>query len=1584
MVMKLLTQSVQKFLHFPMKELSLIPFCIKDAYNDCTTLKLLYTTLASIVGHSALIKTIAKEIGIFFSLLYFLKECFNEIQGRSKSCPRSSLDGIQEAFPKPTERLLLLPQLLSAIAAFIKDDPELACDMCNELPSDYFAFLVFDDTRGPFLKFLDGQMGLLCKQSFLEQDDRTLSAPHLLSQFLQFLNSQRACLSLTMDCLDFLKVFLKDNQANQLAFAKEEGFLYVLAVMSDLKGLVSSSSQRYFLVLQKALLVLVSCICGNPYAQWVLVHKVGVSTLLEYLDATEIFETIALQPVAFGFLFGLVLGDSSLLDATFSDEVARLPEQLLFGTVRCPDLIPAIFHFSPKLRENPILEKAVLNGLWSIINGSMLNQISFSQQDVAVNLLRWNDAILSRNGDNTHMLQTMTAMLHCLLELSANDIDILKLLRGSYDFVSLDSLEILQVGLERGVGPPMFHFDCDADHPPSIVLPGVTRSQSFIGVHTTMLWVQVVRLPEEGFLPLLRFTSNGVVSYEVLLSTSRTLTIQCPDSLSITFDGSPLQEEIWNHIAIVHSKAMLSIAGGSVTFYLNGSLAESRKVAYSTDSVRPEGTLLLGDTAPLSSAVWNMGPVSILDEALDSSVIESVYQLGPIYCGNFQDGHLISNSCADVLKQPFQILPRDSKTHDSGCLVTRDKLVVSLRPRDLVFRNDTSQKLGAPNQRHFRLEFAIESEDGIAWLSQGMAVALSPHLSLDLWKVGGCGLMLKLVADAYDAASLKRALSILALAMRNNPCFGAEMVRIKGYDILGFLLKNKAEFAEPALIPLLRGLSMEVYEGQLCIQNATAFQCLVLDFEVWKGATVAVQGAVIGLLKDLVANNPHNLEILNDLGAVKRLLFALRYDHLQRALLPSCVEALRWLLVSNYTQENIRLVVSFITSTLSRDGKISSPMSSTYRFDRANIISDARTVALGAHHLAVGNAILEMLHDLLQEDSNCAKLASMITSKWLLLLYGAETNPYAIILATRILARLFLLGPSFISKFRSSYLGFAVLIRALPKWWFLLQLYHAVISMLLGVNVDTLAIGASFDFFSLVSLVSHGINANKELAIDATVILFHMIKSCLSACLLFSSDSLLRPREVSMTVEDLSLARGIDEGHQNAVHISRVVQTLLQFFTELYHTSKGFRAVCCRPPVTNIIAETLAMFSEGYNDFSASQFDVPTLCSPKTLESGHFSSRTPLGVPNPSQGAGPKPVYRRSLTMPEKGTSSTNEATSTKNEAVEAYMEFVLTVCCNDIIAPAIKPLSEVEGILKAPFLGSFEGYTQFTNYFLSHVVKNLKSTLVMSPSFISDTKALVGIAKFSQLCVDSCYQGFFTAGLLEMFDLLAVLIQSLVSPTQVADARSEPQLTALLKQLNRMILYCLTETSSSPESRFSTQFLKALLFQHNTIFSTRNSDISFWRSFCHHLFVLLQFDSRQMRIVTFNIWKLMLLMKGQDLQLILKSKDPNSQVLLDDFRHMLETDLEAFYAWFELIHPKLSLVFAEVAGSCWEDTFKAEKGAVQDALACSRSTLTSRAIKQHQTREAESKAYQKAVSSTSSWAKNLQVYDLLIYPLIL
>lgn len=225
-----------------------------------------------------------------------------------------------------------------------------------------------------------------------------------------------------------------------------------------------------------------------------------------------------------------------------------------------------------------------------------------------------------------------------------------------------------------------------------------------------------------------------------------------------------------------------------------------------------------------------------------------------------------------------------------------------------------------------------------------------------------------------------------------------------------------------------------------------------------------------------------------------------------------------------------------------------------------NIITDVKS--LSVKHIGV--LVMEMLTEILCDKMNpfyVNKFSSTITNKWPLLFFNEDSNPFWVVCAARILARLFhSQGSSYVHKFRSSSEGFIVMQKLLPQWWYLTQLQQALFAMLFGTDICDVPFDAPFDLFSLLTLFRDKDNETHIVCPDVLPIILSMMKEGINTIVKLSYDIEKNTKSRVRTQDDIITQKNKTEAERR--RLSRDNDVLLE--GKVYIISEDYEILVLR------------------------------------------------------------------------------------------------------------------------------------------------------------------------------------------------------------------------------------------------------------------------------------------------------------------------------------------------------------------------------------------------------------------------------------
>uniref|UniRef100_T1KMA3 WD repeat and FYVE domain-containing protein 3 n=1 Tax=Tetranychus urticae TaxID=32264 RepID=T1KMA3_TETUR len=387
-----------------------------------------------------------------------------------------------------------------------------------------------------------------------------------------------------------------------------------------------------------------------------------------------------------------------------------------------------------------------------------------------------------------------------------------------------------------------------------------------------------------------------------------------PDHFNLEIDynlrvWSPelLRENQWHQVVVVLNRALLK--NSSATIYVDGHLISSQKLHYINTA--SSGTVLNNNqsfvngfigTPPQwrkqSRLIWKQGPCHFLEEPLTVNHVMYIHSLGHNYIGSFQGTSLIQEMTS--LSSSLQQIPEDKVVFG---LSARAISIMTLAKMKRVYSRfdcrQISKIIGLSLHENATPIYVLHNSAGhLCGPSRSLGAILIGYIgarcfiprpvSVTLQDIGGCAILLGLVANSQDVESLYASIKALVCVLKVNKEMVCEMERIKGYQTLAMILRKKRHHLNSHVLHLTFNLvgTVDVYRknenSSLEIQQAKAFKDLLCDqIDLW--AQNDLLKSLLEHFNELLLESSHgnypqaenrfkNLRILRDLGLLSRLL----------------------------------------------------------------------------------------------------------------------------------------------------------------------------------------------------------------------------------------------------------------------------------------------------------------------------------------------------------------------------------------------------------------------------------------------------------------------------------------------------------------------------------------------------------------------------------------------------------------------------------------------------------------------------------------------------------------------------------------
>ncbi|XP_063360999.1 WD repeat and FYVE domain-containing protein 3 [Cydia amplana] len=489
--------------------------------------------------------------------------------------------------------------------------------------------------------------------------------------------------------------------------------------------------------------------------------------------------------------------------------------------------------------------------------------------------------------------------------------------------------------------------------------------------------------------------------------------VWCPD---LQHEGQ------WHHLVLVLNRAVLK--NSSFSLYLDGQHMHSGKLHYV--SANPGGgaaTLsgassvycVLGTPPPwrrYSRLVWRQGPALLLEDVLPAQTVSVIYQLGPHYVG--------------TLQAP---LPPGHNQEPLAPLVAEEKVVFGINARAMsqltlakirkvYSKNDNkaiAKQLGMSSHENATPIRILHNSAGhlmgparclggtvVGYL--GVRVFCPKPAAIMIDTVGGCSVLLGLIAMAQDVECLYAGVKALVCVVRSNKAAQAEMDRRKGYQTLAMLLKRKKQLLNSHILHLIFGLvgTVDSQKETSSIPNLTAFQDLICELDVWLGAPGGLIKSLLEHLLELAtetAHKTHNLRAMRELQLVSKLLYIIN-DVKVVSTKNVLIQLLAALLGGQPRPSDLLCLGQFMAYTL--------PLPSQTEKSLNLKESDCEKECEG-EQVILRNKCFNVLHGLLFTQRNlvntivCEEISRVLGMDWLLTFMQENVHPTTVLWALRIL-----------------------------------------------------------------------------------------------------------------------------------------------------------------------------------------------------------------------------------------------------------------------------------------------------------------------------------------------------------------------------------------------------------------------------------------------------------------------------------------------------------------------------------------------------------------------------------------------------
>ncbi|KAH8809671.1 beach-domain-containing protein [Flagelloscypha sp. PMI_526] len=845
-------------------------------------------------------------------------------------------------------------------------------------------------------------------------------------------------LKLRLEVLDEIQRVMTQDAVTKDVFRDVDGFQALISVLATISLMPGEETHNAVDASRICIVVISEAMHAHQENTNYFKHKVGYGTLVNAVRPLVAEERISDHTL--GLMLGLALHDFSgvgVFTAVKGESQDMIDVRLgqfseCFQTIRRRGAFLALWQFlSTFLAQDASLRYTTYKILDMLSLYSHRNQALLSSLGIVGPLFdSWN---LATTDAEKSLLSKLMRRLLDMGAVSTHARPIIQKSLKDDGTLDLEVLDLVRYGMRSRW---LDHFSME----PSATL--IATQEKVKGLPATglsfMAWLWLEALPKKSHA--LFTAQSSRLHLQLRIDTSGKLELRTSAKPEmIPLPNSSVRPKRWAHVALVHYPHKAS--NPTLRIFIDGVLSDSHNLLYpKMDSSAQTLNYTLGDFTSSTRLSWCLASAHLFSVPLNDEILRFTHHLGPRYTGNFQDASLVkfltyeASTSLNMFLSIVAASPR-ANAQSGSPLLKVVRLGPGIKNADILFSL-------FPVDFSHRPEAAAGSASGGKMKEFRMAgdvfLVRSSTMDQALWKVGGAAVALRLVQAASSAHELSRSLGVLTDGLRNSWQNSDDMERLRGYEILADVLREKACLVNVTGFETIfefLGINFRNPDHST-ITNTLAYRALALDFELWSRTKREIQELHFEHFTLVLQTSrfaKFNIkQRLSKMGLVRRLLFALQTDWYdakdakheangieekkegKEGLVEHLVEAIRVAADSNFGKdEAIKPLVSYLAANLHEEPP-AAPGSP------ASVVSHAPNgrEAVTATKLSKAILVLSMFVNLLSSPTNFAKFSNALpVTRIVLLLLGDKPTS---IIAQHVLALLTLgvkTSPSFARKF---------------------------------------------------------------------------------------------------------------------------------------------------------------------------------------------------------------------------------------------------------------------------------------------------------------------------------------------------------------------------------------------------------------------------------------------------------------------------------------------------------------------------------------------------------------------------------------
>ncbi|EMR10041.1 hypothetical protein PNEG_01795 [Pneumocystis murina B123] len=929
----------------------------------------------------------------------------------------------------------------------------------------------------------------------------------------------------------------------------------------------------------------------------------------------------------------------------------------------------------------------------------------------------------------------------------------------------------------------------------------------------------------------------------------------------------------------------------------------------------------------------------------------------------------------------------------------------------------------------------IINRERIGWFIGNPINVIVNNTEDSIFYIGGPTLGLKLIEISKTPNDVICATKLTFSFIKNNRRNLEHMEKNHGYEILAKILKNKENIHNICLLNsiLIFIGCKELDSKNSIILNPLAYKFLILDFEIWKKADEKTIKLYMQHFLSLVLKSSYakfNIKCLDKMHIIKRIIMILKLDYISENIFPLFLITFKTLIEIYFTPKIIKMLLTYIIYALYKE-----PMKTKHKTTEPSI-SHLFKDKIGPNSLNKKDLnhnsplykkaiyILEMLSDILcntQNRSFIEKFSKVITAKWLLLLLSNKDSR-CVICSFKIISQLMILkGTSYISKFLPKTHYFLLIKLYLKKWWNNINIWKIAFCLFFGT--DILNIKGNTDIKNFDEFLRLLLNKNKNVTEIYCFEMYDVILAMLESgahnlklfqtyinstkddmSIYFSSINVTRRRSNSLS----AIYSKINKNNFKHNHIHNFKKTnyyegfdillyVIRFIKNMYLSIRCFKEhilspyfiekllyiVCPLIFTKDHIGTKAILNSRNSFHISSKNIIIDTL----PFENDHIPTLWKLDTINNSfskcfietiSDKNISLIYLKS-TITKKNKSSTFKSKLLKSSELdyeyniasiyEILLQLLVTNVIDSIIISSKKYVLKLNIQIPLCFFGNqiyIESYILYTTLIKLH--KIIQSQL----DKLNEISVLSNICIFSKDCLNCALKGhFFICE--HLLEFLIFILEHIHKISIKKQKKIYGQFFINIQQCFHNVLFLKLSTLKNYNEKKKIQNFIEKIMRYNYVIFYPSTDIhEFITYFCYWLYILLSNKSYNLRVMSINIWKLIIQQKFHEISSIFDQSIPSDYNIADTFLNIRNLDLKYFLSWINENKYILDNTFFKYLNTSWDNYLENQLKNWKEIILLDEQARNDRLSIQENRIIQISDIFVKHESILSNWHKNL------------